>query len=374
MSSNQRISLSSGILDLHIRKEAIPWQQVLGFASRRSRKRGFVFVSKVLGKHYPVRPSRMQQIHQQLAKQLTGLAHPIVMIAMAETATALGQGVYEEYCRSFGADETVFLHSTRYRLDHQQVLEFAESHSHATRHLLYEPQEPESRELFHRAKSLVLIDDEISTGRTLCNLAGAFRKEHSELEQVRFVSITDWLTSDRRNALQSDIVASLEFANLIQGEFAFTESDTFDPGDIPNVIGKDECKDRYLQTNYGRLGYRGTLQMPPSIPEQTSLKLGSSVLVLGTGEFAFPPYHLALALEEMGHQVTYQSTTRSPLLVEHDLSCVVEFTDNYHDDMPNYLYNVSPDQYDSVLIGYETQPLPVAHALPEILNGNPVFF
>src|SRR5690606_9219758 len=91
-----------------------------------------------------------------------------------------------------------FLHSTRYRLRQPLALRFEESHSHATEHLLYEPLEPAHRDLFHRAKCLVLIDDEISTGRTLTNLARAYRREHSRLETVCFVSITDWLTADRR--------------------------------------------------------------------------------------------------------------------------------------------------------------------------------
>ena len=66
---------------------------LIGFAARVNAKRAFLFMSKVLGKHYPARPSRMHEVHQQLAQQLNDLKGPVVFIGMAETATGLGQGV-----------------------------------------------------------------------------------------------------------------------------------------------------------------------------------------------------------------------------------------------------------------------------------------
>ena len=56
------------------------------------------------------------------------------------------------------------------------------------------------------------------------------------------------------------------------------------------------------------------------------------------------------------------------------VASVLEFADNYHDDIPNYLYNVADRQYDRVLIGYETRPLPAAHRLPETLKARVLFF
>jgi len=55
-----------------------------------------LFVSKVLGKHWPVRPTVMREIHARLATQIANLPGPLLVIGMAETATALGRGVAEE--------------------------------------------------------------------------------------------------------------------------------------------------------------------------------------------------------------------------------------------------------------------------------------
>ena len=95
--------------------------------------------------------------------------------------------------------------------------------------------------------------------------------------------------------------------------------------------------------------------------------------MLGTGEFSHAPFRLALHLEQEGHNVHYQSTTRSPILLGEDIASVLEFVDNYHDDMPNYVYNFADKRYDRVLIGYETRPLPAAHRLPEMLGAQVLF-
>jgi hypothetical protein len=62
------------------------------------------------------------------------------------------------------------------------------------------------------------------------------------------------------------------------------------------------------------------------------------------------------------------------LLVGEALGSVLEFVDNYHDDIPNYLYNVAGQTYDKILVGYETSPLPASHRLAEMLGAEPLFF
>jgi hypothetical protein len=98
------------------------------------------------------------------------------------------------------------------------------------------------------------------------------------------------------------------------------------------------------------------------------------VLVLGTGEFAYPPYLLAQRLESLGCEVLFQATTRSPLLCGEDLSSSLEFLDNYHDGIPNYLYNATRQEQSRALIGYEARPIPPGHTLPEMLGAVPLFF
>ena len=68
-----QVRLRSGTLRLAVERADWPLESLCGFASRRGKKRGFVFVSKVLGKHYPVRPRVMEEAHARLVAQVETL-------------------------------------------------------------------------------------------------------------------------------------------------------------------------------------------------------------------------------------------------------------------------------------------------------------
>lgn len=369
--------LACGELRLTVERSQLPLDALCGFASRRNRKRGFLFVSKVLGKHFPVRPSRMRAIHRLLATQLLDLPAPVVMIGLAETATALGQGTYEEWWRLTGGQhESLYLQTTRYHSAHRSAFGFEEAHSHATSHHLYLPDDTRQQARFAGAASLVVIDDELSTGNTVGNLLAAYRRMNPGVRELRIASITDWLSAARRSALCAEAApARLAFANVLQGQFTFQPDVAFDCGEPVNVTGNGEVKDGYLTGNFSRFGIEGELALDfPRLQRMAQLSAGARVLVLGTGEFSYPPFLFAEWLETRGYDVTFQSTTRSPILPGGAIGDVLETVDNYWDAIPNYLYNVAPGQYDRVLIGYETQPLPPAHDLPDQLGATALYF
>jgi hypothetical protein len=369
------IRLRAGTLRLRVDHADVGLHELCGFASRRSRKRGFVFVSKVLGKHYPVRPGRMAEMHSRLAEGLARLPGPAVLIAMAETATGLGQGVHERWLRASGRDDVLFLTTTRYRLGRPLALRFEESHSHAVQHLVYRPACPANARLFREARTLVLVDDEISTGRTLANLAAEYRRLNPAVTALHLVCLTDWLGPQRRGEIAAQAGLPTQIHSLLRGEYSFEDDPTFDPGPIPNVTGRGDAKDEYLPGDNQRLGLRAPAGFDlDRLVQASGVRPGQRLLVVGSGEFAYPPFLLARHLEQAGWDVHYQSTTRSPLLVDTDITSCLPFLDNYHDGIPNYLYNAGHNGYERVLIGYETRPLPVGHALPELLGATPLYF
>lgn len=369
-----QVALRSGTLTLTVEHAELGLGDLCGYACRRSRKRGFVFVSKVLGKHYPVRPRLMEEIHARLAAKLAAVAGPAVVIGLAETAIGLAQGIYEQMLRLRGRTDTLFIHTTRYQLSQTAALRFHESHSHASEHLLFAPVDPEASALFREADSVILIDDEISTGNTLANLATAYHRYNPALKAVHIVSITDWLGAECQAEIACLIGLSTRFHSLLRGRFTFVERADFDPGPIPNSVGRGELKDAYLARNFGRLGVRGPLDIDLAETAETlHLRPGERVLVLGTGEFLHAPFLLAHFLERQGWDVHFQSTTRSPLLTGDNLASVIETVDNYHDAIPNYLFNVADRSYDRTVACYETNPLPAAHVLPESLRAATVF-
>lgn len=367
--------LRSGILRVTTHMAELPLEELCGFGSRRSLRRGIVFVSKVLGKHWPVRPRVFQDCCDRLADRLTDSEGPAVLVAMAETATGLGHGVFESWLRQSQRSDLLFLHGTRYALGRPPALTFEEAHSHATRHWLYEPIDAEDRRLFNTARTLVIVDDEMSTGATAANLAAAYQARNPELRRVVFVCLTDWLDDARRAAVRARVGVATQFVHLLRGTYSFEPDPTFEPGPPPQVAGDDRDKSFCLPVNFGRLGLRRELCLnEPALIAGTELGPGSRILVLGTGEFHYPAFRLSRWLERQGWDVHFQSTTRSPLMVDGDLKSLLEFVDNYHEGIPNYLYNVADQHYDRVLIGYETDPLPAEHRLPEMLRARPIIF
>ena len=71
--------------------------------------------------------------------------------------------------------------------------------------------------------------------------------------------------------------------------------------------------------------------------------------MIGTGEYAYTPFRLALALEEAGYDVRFQSTTRSPILVGDAIASRREFPDHHGDGIPNYLYNLDADRLPVII-------------------------
>lgn len=373
-----QVPLATGLLSVTTHRSDFPLDHLLGFASRRNPKRGFLFVSKVLGKHIPVRPSVIREVHARLAARIGNVPGPVVCIGMAETAIALGHGVFDEFTRQTGRhDDTMFLHSTRYRLDQPHALEFLEEHSHAADHIIYEPQNSHARSIFRDARTLVLVDDEASTGKTFVNLVAAMKGAMPLLERVITVVITDWRGPERMAATAAAFPIPSLSLSVLEGEYQFEPNPDLKFIEMPKVSGDGLNKDHLLPGNFGRLGLLPG-QYPEWISRQVEHVIGTQrdgkVLVLGTGEFAYPPFLLAEELERQGVDVLYQSTTRSPIITGLAIGSALTFEDNYGERMPNYLYNAQRGQYDRVLICHETPAGSVDSALVDSLEAETLEF
>jgi hypothetical protein len=346
------VPLESGLLRLKVSRAELPLDELCGFASRRNRKRGFLFVSKVLGRHIPVLPKLMSKVHSALAQQIPAdLPGPVLFVGLAETAVALGHGVRDQFAAHTGRADTLFLHTTRYRLDQPVLVEFLEEHSHAPSHILYHPASAEHRQTLQTARSLVLVDDEASTGKTFINLTRALTPTMKALERVVTAVITDWRAPHLRSAFREAMPVEASTVAVLEGEYQF-EPGTFEEGEAaPPAIGTNTPIDRLLARNWGRLGVTQCPVLP--MPDLGPVA-GKRILVLGSSEFVYPPFLLAEALERQGAVVFCQATTRSPVRVGGAISCALEFQDNYADGITNYLYNARKEDYDRILLCTET--------------------
>jgi hypothetical protein len=374
MTAPQRHALPTGNLTLTVHESSIAQDQLLGIAARDNAKRGFLFLSKVLGKHWPVRPCAMADVHARIAAAVPELPGPVLFIAMAETAIGLGQGVFEAWLRAHPERSAMFIHTTRYRVGDTELVEFEEAHSHAPRQFLHLPTGAVERALLLGARSLVLVDDEASTGNTFLNLTQACRKLNPGIAHVHLATITNFMGAQATAALSERCGLPVSSAAVLSGTYHFTAGH-LDATATP-AQRYDASADRGASAAYGRLGIARPVARPEAVARQLAdgMAPGATVLVLGTGEFMHAPYLLGAALEQLGCDVMVQSTTRSPILTWGAVSAALTFPDNYGEGISNFIYNVTRGQYDHVIICHETASNAALRHLADLLGATLLHF
>ncbi|MFL1547137.1 phosphoribosyltransferase domain-containing protein [Pseudomonas sp. O39] len=349
--------LMRGRLDVTVDATHIDPGSLFGFAERRNPKRAFLFVSKVLGRHIPVRPSIMKASFKSLAAQIPDdLPGPVLVIGMAETAVGLGAGVHRAFSET--RPDTVYMVSTRHPTGNDLFAHFEEEHSHASAHLIHLPVDADVREMMLNARSLVLVDDEASTGKTFINLHRALVDAGlTRVERVVTCVLTDW----SGDAVRKTIGDSACQVSLLQGSYTFHEDAEAPLPEMP-AVGTIEPGEWELsaESDWGRHGVRA---VEDTLALDLKVKPGERVLVVGTSEFVWRPFLLAERLERAGADVHFSSTSRSPIALGHAIGHALSFADNYGLGIPNFLYNVSPGQFDRVLICSETPAQAVSAAL-----------
>lgn len=376
--------LPSGTLQLHVERSELPAHELFVLAARNNPRRAFLFVSRVLAKHLSVAPAVVQNCHERIARripvQISAQPGPVLFIGMAETATGLGQGVFEAWQRQHPDTPALYLHTSRYRAVGAQALAFEESHSHAPQVFLHLPSDPLLLAQFVAARALVLVDDEISTGNTFVHLAHTCLGQAPGIERVHLASITDF-SGAARAGLEERMGRPLTTGALLDGAWTFTphasaEGTTPSPLAPPAqaALGQEPL---LHDSGFGRLGRSGPVSLTPAVvtPLAAGITAGQRVLVLGTGEFMHPAFVLGRALEALtGASVRLQSTTRSPILPWGPITHTECFDDPCGEGIANYLYNFTRSDYDHVLLCHEAPPSAALQALAQRWRARLVHF
>ena len=356
-------NLKRGRLEVEVNASTFDPQALFSFAERRNPKRAFLFVSRVLGRHIPARPSLMAESFTALAAKIPAdLPGPVLVIGMAETAVGLGAGVHRALSQT--RDDSVYLCSSRHPTGTALFARFEEEHSHASSHLLHLPQDALARELMLNARSLVLVDDEASTGNTFINLTKALAEAGlNSIERIVTATLTDWSQDAVRHAMGEHVTS----ISLLDGRYTFTDDPDAELPVMPEV-GSVAQGDWPLDASrdWGRMGVR---EHADTLAPGLQIQPGERVLVIGTSEYVWPPFLLAERLERAGADVHFSSTSRSPIALGHAIDHALSFSDNYGLGIPNFLYNVAPGQFDRVLICSETPAAAVDPALLQALNA-----
>lgn len=355
------VELPTGQLNVRTARTDWPLEMLCTFAARNNAKRGFLFVSKVLGKHWPSAPSEMLRAQAALAAMLPAPVPeqnrmPALFIGLAETATGLGQGVFEHYLKTHGPGSAMYIQTTRYPLSGATVLPFIERHSHAQNLRLHVPEHLDCVTAFAQAHLLVLVDDELSTGDTFLSLIASYRVANPALQVVAAVSLTNFMGAAGQARFRSQTQGlQVSFPSLLEGEYTFSSRADFIATPAPAAQGHVSCRRAYNSPASARLGAASTFVLSAGLLASliSQLPRTQPVLVLGSGEFMHPALVLASALEDAGLEVRVQSTTRSPVLLGAGISARLQLPDPYGEGIPNYLYNFVRTDYGEVLFCHE---------------------
>ncbi|MCU4613563.1 phosphoribosyltransferase domain-containing protein [Acinetobacter parvus] len=353
------IELQRGVLSLQPNDNSHwKWQDLLGFAERINPKRAFLFVSKVLGRHIPVSPHIMRHAFTDLAKLVPGdLPEPVLVIGMAETAVGLGAGVHQVLQQRY--PEAIYVTTTRHPVHGAPLLaRFLEEHSHAQDQLLYGSPDAELQQQILNSKSIVLVDDEASTGKTFVNLIHALQQAGlNQISHVVTATLADWSSGIHIADLNCQSVA------LMTGKWQWRDAEHPIQINMPKVdtvaFGAFATS---AEPTWGRLPIQDS-----GAHIRLAVQPDERILVLGSGEYVWSSFLLAEYLQQQGADVKFSAITRSPIAVGHAIQSALVFSDNYGLGIQNFVYNINPQHYDRVLITVETATHSVAKSLLEAL-------
>ena len=353
------IELQRGVLSLQPNDNSHwKWQDLLGFAERINPKRAFLFVSKVLGRHLPVSPSIMRHAFTDLAELVPGdLPEPVLVIGMAETAVGLGAGVHQVLQQRY--PEAIYVTTTRHPVHGAPLLaRFLEEHSHAQDQLLYGSPDAELQQQILNSKSIVLVDDEASTGKTFVNLIHALQQAGlNQISHVVTATLADWSSGIHIADLNCQSVA------LMTGKWQWRDAEHPIQINMPKVDTVAFGAFATLaEPTWGRLPIQDS-----GAHIRLAVQPDERILVLGSGEYVWSSFLLAEYLQQQGADVRFSAITRSPIAVGHAIQSALAFSDNYGLGIQNFVYNINPQDYDRVLITVETATHSVAKSLLEAL-------
>lgn len=339
--------------------------EIIQIAKRRNNtKRDYLFVNSLQAKHIPAFPHKTMELFNRLGEELYNHygCQKVGIIGFAETATAIGVTVASAFI-----EDTLCIHTTRENIvEEKNILKFEEEHSHAPNQSLYFKNKDD---FFDKCEVIILVEDEISTGKTILNFL-------SELEDYNCIKGNHKIVAASLiNAMDENDL--LEFENRKITCHSLLKI-SYDKQKQYNVELQDNNLITKVKLNIHEKYKIDIINMHGKIDTRVSTPIGEylnacdnlsceiveilkddlndykSILILGTEEFMYPPIAVGSKIfNNYNHiDIKVHSTTRSPIMVhpngDYPINNCSEIQSFYCKERQTYIYNL--DNYDKVII------------------------
>ena len=317
-------------------------------------KRNYLLVNRFQGKHVPVSPTKSFRLFQELGQKLEGCYgnEKILMIGFAETATAIGAALAVQF-------DVSYIQTTREEIPGAKYLYFSEAHSHAAEQKIVRNEFDQIQDQIDR---IIFVEDEITTGNTICNAIRVIEKEYEKTFRYSVISIVNGMDAaakrrfeekkiDRFYLLSAKNEVYQSVAELYRGDGSYHKAGfQVNEAYIRDVVLKGWTNPRHM--TQGKAYEKACGELVQSICRELDACQKQKILVLGTEEFMFPAMCVGAALEQKGRSVKCHATTRSPIAVsretEYPLKERWELISCYEESRKTYVYEL--EAYDLVLV------------------------
>lgn len=333
------------------------YKEMVRAAKRDNNKlRSYLIVNPVLCKHIPASPEKFFNKAKDLADKFKNIAEnePVLVIAFAETATALGACV----CSNLNKD-SYFITTTRENYPDEECLYFSEVHSHAASQKLYIKG---LDNILKKIRHIVFVEDEITTGNTIINLINVLKEKFSNIETKKI-----WVLSFI-NGMDSKSLERFHNNHITPLYLLKTDNEI-----IAEQIKNISLEGSYFQSNNNEISNSGIFHFKKYINPRFAVKfseyeksieeaakiinshiniLDNDILVLGTEECMYPGLYISKLMQKNTKNILFHATTRSPIMTGnhkgYPLNTRYSLESFYEKERVTYIYNLK--KYSSVII------------------------
>lgn len=324
-----------------------------------NKKRNYLVVNRLQGKHVPVSPKLTLTMFSELADIVKdGCGNErLLLIGFAETATAIGAGLAIEL-------NSYYMQTTRENIPDVEYLYFSEAHSHAVEQRLIKD---DLDLIIDRIDRIVFVEDEVTTGNTIMNIVRIINDLYPDKVKFAVASILNGMDAEAMEIYNAYDIDVYYLVKTNHSEYSAIADSFKGDGEyvvgVSNMIMPEIKVYDFLRAKSVRRLIKGEVydlcceKLWEKICDKVKFEEGQRILVLGTEELMYPAIYVSGRVSENGCRTQCHSTTRSPITVsmeeEYPLHTRYELRSVYDDERRTFIYDIGT--YDKVIIITDTE-------------------